>query len=189
MKNELRPRPAVRPSGQHDQSGATLLEVLIAILILSFGLLGMLGLIINSYKLTSSSNFRTVAAQQAYSMADTLRSNVLILAKFQNPAASADANCLSATGCDKDAVFGNDVAMWSNRLASMLPQGRGTVCSDATPEDGDPSDPNWGCDPVAANPTGPFVVKVCWIEGQNWEVAADEDGNRTTTWDCVRTNL
>lgn len=169
------------------QSGATLLEVLIAILILSFGLLGMLGLIINSLKLTSSSNFRTIAAQQAYSMADTLRSNVLILAKFQTPAASATANCLTEAGCDKDQMYGNDVAMWANRLGSMLPQGRGTICSDATPDDGDPGD--WKCDAVAVNPAGPFVVKVCWVEGQSWQVTTAADGTKTASWECVRTNL
>ncbi len=168
------------------QSGATLLEVLIAILILSFGLLGMLGLITNSLKLTSSSNYRTIAAQQAYSMADTLRSNVLILAKFQNPTGASTTNCLKQAGCDTNAMYANDVQMWSARLAAMLPQGRGTVCSDATPNDGDPGD--WACDAVAANPAGPFVVKVCWVEGQIWQVSTNEDGDKVATWDCVRTN-
>lgn len=169
------------------QSGATLLEVLIAILVLSFGLLGMLGLIINSLKLTSSSNYRTIAAQQAYSMADTLRSNVLILAKFQTPSGSTTVNCLNTTGCGRDQMYVTDYALWSARLASMLPAGSGTVCSDATPNDGDPGD--WKCDAVAANPTGPFVVKVCWIEGQSWQVTTAPNGTKTSTWECIRTHL
>jgi type IV pilus assembly protein PilV len=186
-------QPAARPStyiDQRKQSGATLLEVMIAILILSFGLLGMIGLIINSFKLTSSSNFRTVAAQQAYSIADTVRSDILLLAKFQDPSGTALADCLKEAGCTKDDMHLHEVAMWSARLASMLPQGRGTICSDATPNDGDPG--NWECDaPVAAPgvPSGPFVVKVCWVEGQNWQISTDVDGNKTATWDCVRTNL
>ena len=169
------------------QSGVSLLEVLIAILILSFGLLGMLGLIINSLKLTSSSNYRTIAAQQAYSMADTLRSNVLLLAKFQNPTGAAKPTCLTTAGCTKEEMYVTEVAMWSARLAAMLPAGSGAVCSDATPTDGDPSD--WKCDAAAVNPTGPFVVKVCWIEGQTWQVTTAADGAKTSTWECVRTNL
>lgn len=169
------------------QSGVSLLEVLIAILILSFGLLGMLGLIINSLKLTSSSNYRTIAAQQAYSMADTLRSNVLILAKFQNPTGPAEANCLKTAGCTQNQMYVTDFSMWTARLATMLPAGSGTVCSDATPADGDPGD--WKCDAAAVNPTGPFVVKVCWIEGQTWQVTIAADDTRTSTWECVRTNL
>ena len=174
-------------AGRSRQTGVSLLEVLIAILILSFGMLGMLGLIINSYKLTSSSNYRTIAAQQAYSMADTLRSNVLILAKFQNPSGSTTANCLKSAGCTSDEMYVTDFAMWSARLASMLPAGAGTVCSDATPNDGVPG--AWACDAVAANPTGPFVVKVCWIEGQSWQVTTANDGTKTSDWECVRTNL
>lgn len=176
------------PAGSKSrQSGATLLEVLIAILVLSFGMLGMLGLIINSLKMTTSSNYRTIAAQQAYSMADTLRSNVLILAKFQTPSGSTTANCLTSAGCNRDEMYITDYALWSTRLASMLPAGRGTVCSDATPNDGDPGD--WKCDAAAANPTGPFVVKVCWIEGQSWQVTTAANGTKTSTWECVRTNL
>lgn len=173
--------------GRSSQTGATLLEVLIAILVLSFGLLGMLGLIINSYKMTSSSNFRTIAAQQAYSIADTLRGNILLLAKFQDPSEASNSGCFLLTGCEKDDVYGNDVAMWHSRLASMLPLGRGTICSDATPTDGDPGD--WACDPVTAIPTGPFVVKVCWVEGQPYQTTVAGDGSKTATWECVRTNL
>ena len=44
-------------------------------------------------------------------------------------------------------------------------------------------------DAVAANPTGPFVVKVCWIEGQSWQVTTANDGTKTSDWECVRTNL
>lgn len=173
--------------GRSKQRGVTLLEVLIAILILSFGMLGMLGLIINSLKLTSSSNYRTIAAQQAYSMADTLRANVLILAKFQTPSGPTVGNCLNSVGCTQDQMYVTDFSMWTARLAAMLPSGSGTVCSDATPNDGVPG--NWQCDAVAANPTGPFVVKVCWIEGQAWQVTTAADGTRTSTWECVRTNL
>lgn len=179
--------PCLNAGYRSRQSGVSLLEVLIAILILSFGMLGMLGLIINSLKLTSSSNYRTIAAQQAYSMADTLRSNVLILAKFQSPSGAAVANCLEAAGCTQDQMYVTDFSMWTTRLAAMLPAGSGTVCSDATPSDGDPG--NWQCDAVALNPTGPFVVKVCWIEGQSWQVTTAADGTKSSTWECVRTHL
>ena len=169
------------------QSGVSLLEVLIAILILSFGMLGMLGLIINSLKLTSSSNYRTIAVQQSYSIAETVRDKANLFAKVQNPGGSANAKCFEATGCSLDEMYATEFAMWTSRLAAVLPAGSGTVCSDATPTDGDPS--NWQCDPFAVNPAGPFVVKVCWIEGQTWQVTTAVDGSKTSTWECVRTRL
>jgi type IV pilus assembly protein PilV len=67
---------SIRHSRHH---GFTLVETLVAILILAVGLFGMLGIVVNSVKLSSSSNFRSVAAQQAYSMAESLRANPLTL--------------------------------------------------------------------------------------------------------------
>lgn len=185
MKTTLSPN-----AGRSRQSGVSLLEVLIAILILSFGLLGMLGLIINSYKLTSSSNYRTIAVQQSYSIAETVRDKGNLFAKIQNPGSPAEDDCFKASGCNQDQMYATDFALWTSRLAAVLPAGSGTVCSDATPTDGDPGD--WMCDaPVAppAVPTGPFVAKVCWIEGQTWQVTTAADGSKTSTWECVRTRL
>ena len=111
-------------------------------------------------------------------MADTLaQQRALILAKFQNPSGPATANCLNDSrmhpGSDvRHRLF--DVVGTSRRPCCR--SGSGTVCSDATPNDGDPG--NWQCDAVAANPTGPFVVKVCWVEGQTWQVTIAADGTR-----------
>lgn len=174
-------------AGRARQRGVSLLEVLIAILILSFGMLGMLGLIINSLKLTSSSNYRTIASQQAYSIAETVRDKGYLFAKVQNPGGSVEAKCFEAAGCNQDEMFTTDFAIWSARLSTVLPAGSGTVCSDATPDDGDPG--NWQCDKLAPLPTGPFVVKVCWIEGQSWQVTTAVDGTKSSTWECVRTRL
>lgn len=174
-------------AGRRRQSGVSLLEVLIAILILSFGLLGMLGLIINGLKLTSSSNYRTIAVQQSYSIAEIVRDKGNLFAKVQNPGSPVEADCFKASGCDQNQMYATDFALWTSRLAAVLPAGSGTVCSDATPTDGDPGD--WKCDGPAAVPTGPFVAKVCWIEGQTWQVTTAGDGSKTSTWECVRTRL
>ena len=52
------------PALRSPQHGVTMLEVLIAIVVLSFGMLGLLGLLTNGLKMTSSSQYRTIAAQQ-----------------------------------------------------------------------------------------------------------------------------
>ena len=157
-----------------------MVEVMVAILVLSLGMLGMLSIILNSLKLTSSSNYRTVAASQAYAMADSLRASVPALDKYEDPDATADSNCVGANapGCtDAKKMVDTEMAMWIGRLAAMLPSGGGTVCRDdaGTPNDGDPTD--WAC-----SGTGPFVIKVCWNESR---VA----GAQTGDWQCVRTNL
>lgn len=162
------------------QRGVTMLEVLIAILVLSFGLLGMLGIILNSLKLTSSSNYRTIAAMEAYALADGLRASVPQLQTYLSADAAADASCIgaTATGCAENKIVETEIELWTERLAASLPAGTGALCRDSdAANDGNPD--NWRC----SNGTGdPYVIKVCWDESR---VAGAQTGN----WQCVRTNI
>jgi type IV pilus assembly protein PilV len=90
------------------ERGFTLLEILVAIVILGMGLLGMLGVILNSLKLSSSSSYRVVAEQQAYSMAEVLRANTSMLG-FSSPAAPTGNAyaCFGTTGCSAADYLGS----------------------------------------------------------------------------------
>lgn len=149
-----------------------MLEVLIAIVVLSFGLLGMLGLIVNGLKMTSTSNYRSIAAAQFSAMAETLNANPEALAIYTTPASSAiTANCLKAAGCDSQKLAATEYGLWQQRLASALPDGNGIVCRDSTPGDGPTaaSPANWDCDG-----NGRAVVKICWNESRvsnTWSTA------------------
>jgi type IV pilus assembly protein PilV len=66
------------------QSGVTLIENMVALLILSFGLLGMAGLQVYTLRGESSSSYRMLAIRQAADMADRIRANVE--AVYSNPA-------------------------------------------------------------------------------------------------------
>lgn len=142
------------------QQGVTLLETLIAILVLSFGMLGMLGVIINSLKLTTSSNYRTIAAQYAYSMADIVRGTPALLASYAAPTAANKPNCFSTnlTGCPKADLVNMQLDLWQKNLAQSLPSGAGIVCRDSTPSNGG-NQTDWKCDGAGA-----YIVKVCWDE-------------------------
>lgn len=54
-----------------------MLEVLIAVVILSFGLLGMAGLQISSLRVNQSAHMRTQAVSQAYNIVDQVRSDAV----------------------------------------------------------------------------------------------------------------
>ena len=141
------------------QQGVTLLETLIAILVLSFGMLGMLGVIINSLKLTTSSNYRTIAAQYAYSMADIVRGTPALLASYAAPTVNNKSeNCLKSTGCSSAQLVSTQLDLWQRNLAQSLPSGVGTVCRDSTPSNGG-NLTDWKCDGAGA-----YIVKVCWDE-------------------------
>lgn len=162
------------------QHGVTMLEVLIAIVVLSFGLLGLLGLLTNGLKMTSSSQYRTIAAQQLTAMADMINANPEIVAKYAPPSGAADSNrCFSASGCTTtiattttttgtppvlttitnitSALPATDYLLWQRDLANKLPSGVGIVCLDSTPADGIST--NFACD-NSGRPT----IKICWNE-------------------------
>ena len=60
----------------NNQKGFTMLEVLIAIIIFSFGLLGLAGLQLVSLANNLSANSRSTATALAYDMADRMRANM-----------------------------------------------------------------------------------------------------------------
>lgn len=153
----------MKTTHQIKSSGFSLIETMIAIVVLSSGLFGLLGLIINSLKLSSTSNYRTLAAQQAYIMADSLRGMpaALIpdtngLAGFSSPTPAPTASCLLAAGCGRTQFVNNAVSLWQQQLLSTLPQGFGKICQHSTPP---VAPPTFTCDG-----SGPFIVTVCWDE-------------------------
>lgn len=112
--------------------GFTLLEVMVAMVIFSIGLLGLAGLMSQSLSYNSSSQFRTQATFLAYDMLDRMRNNrnqasdptlSYNIAWVANPAA---ANCYN-TVCSPTALANSDKTQWKNALANLLPDGDGQV--------------------------------------------------------------
>lgn len=143
------------------QEGATMLEVLIAIVVFSFGMLGMLGLVVSSLKISSTSNFRSVASEQLAAMADALNANPVMINDYLSVASSptATASCFAAGGCTTAQLAETEYKLWLDRVAELLPSGAARLCRDSTPSDGDST--NWACDG-----SGRPVVKICWNESR-----------------------
>ena len=112
--------------------GFTLLEVLIAIVVLSFGLMGLAGIQAVGVRNTHSANLRTLAVQQAYDMADRMRANAAGLAAGSYDAItatiSADPGCISS-GCSPALLAQYDQFVWNTNNKAMLPTGKGTVAA------------------------------------------------------------
>jgi len=66
----------MRPDHRGRQSGMTLIEVLISVLILGIGLLGAAAIQLNALKYTDSSTMTSQASFIAYDMMDRIRANV-----------------------------------------------------------------------------------------------------------------
>lgn len=132
---------------KHNNLGFTLIEVLIAMLVLATGLLGLAGLQARGLSNTQSAYNRSQATQLAYDMADRMRANPLAAANyvttFMEPsAATVKSDCLTTTGCSAANMAENDLYEWncavaggceSNDppIAAVLPGGSAGITVDA----------------------------------------------------------
>lgn len=105
---------------RHSLSGFTLLEVLVAILVLSIGLLGLAGLMASSLKNSHSAYQRSQATWLAYDALDRMRANrAVALAGGYNLALGA-----SPGGSGLAAA---DLSEWDTALTNTLPAGDGSI--------------------------------------------------------------
>lgn len=111
-------------SAIHKQGGMTLIEVLIAVVILAIGLLGLAGLQNTGLKSNYSAYYRTQASWLAYDMADRMRANRKAAASgsYNFDFGSMDGDC-PATSSSVDAA--GDKAQWLHQLCTLL-GGHGT---------------------------------------------------------------
>jgi type IV pilus assembly protein PilV len=108
------------------QQGFSLLEVLITMLIVSFGLLGIAGLIVVSLKNNQGSYARGQASLLVNDMVDRMRANRGAAEKSPSPYNLA----LTATPAGTT-VAATDLAEWRAALAASIPSGTGSVAVDA----------------------------------------------------------
>lgn len=149
------------------QSGFTLIEVLVASLILAIGLIGVAGLQAMSLKNNQSAFMRSQATALAYDLADRMRANVNgANAGFYNPAAAGlNDDCISANGCSGSEMALHDLAEWNETIDAYLPMGEGFVCRDSTPNDGSSA-----ADPACDGVGNQFSVKVWWDDNFDGEI-------------------
>lgn len=114
------------------QQGSSLLEVLITILILSFGLLGIAALTTSSLQAVKVSQFQSVAMQLANEYADRMRGNArgVISNNYNMSDAYAEASskvtvptCATTEACTPAELAAIDKAEWMNNLRRRLPSG------------------------------------------------------------------
>lgn len=150
-------------------AGFTLLEVLISVVVIGFGLLGIAGLQAVALKNNMSASVRMTASSLAADMADRIRSNYLGVANGDyNKSNVADygtavAGCRTVSGCTPTELATNDLYEWAQRVARTLPNGTAIVCVDSTPNDG-VSAANPQCDNLGTNL---YVVKLWWIDDRS----------------------
>jgi len=112
------------------QNGFTMLEVLVAIVVLAFGLLGLAGLQADGLRNNTSAYLRSQATLMAYDMMDRMRANMhgVESGDYNNLMGTTptDPSCIT-TGCSVAQMAQHDAYEWSQQLAEILPSGQGRV--------------------------------------------------------------
>ncbi len=155
------------------QSGFTLLEVLITVIILSVGLLGLAGLQVISLRDNHSAYLRSQALIQSYDIVDRMRANDSQISNYSltdgsyafSAIGAKHQNCDQVAGCTKADKAAHDLFQWNQANRRMLPSAIGIVCRDGSMEDGNydmaADIVTTGCTNAAADP---LVVKIWWVD-------------------------
>ena len=113
------------------QAAFTLFEVLIAMLILSIGLLGLAGLQAAGMRNNNDAYMRSQASVLAYDMADRIRANRAADYIAPLPNGTEVTGCLSSPGCSPGNMARHDIFEWQTAIGASLPLGAGTIALNA----------------------------------------------------------
>ncbi|WP_297528582.1 type IV pilus modification protein PilV [Thiohalobacter sp.] len=162
MPNDLR-------THSPQQCGFTLIEVMIAVLVLSIGLLGLAGLQVTALRNNQTAFLRSQAAILSSDIIERMRANQAGVAAgaYDKAAGAARAACKTTAGCSAADMAANDVYEWRQLVRQYLPTpnsttlGEAIVCIDSTPGDGTGVG-NHQCDGALTNGVAIYAVKIWW---------------------------
>ena len=121
IRTQLRRAPKVRaahPRHAH-QNGFVLMDVLISVLLFSFGVLGLIGLQAAMTRAQTEAKVRADASYLAQELIGQIWSDINQIGDY------SESGCAHSTPCQE----------WKDRVSAALPKGEGTVASDATTGD------------------------------------------------------
>lgn len=159
--------------GHPAQQGFSLLEVLISVIILSFGLLGMVGLQAAALQANRDARLQSSALGLARELAEMMRGNKDIalltsgnpyLGDFSSPLTARNPSyCLNVapetTRCASTTAIANaQMTEWLARVDTELPGARVKVCVDSQPFVN--GMPTWACTTTGTGVT--TVIKIGW---------------------------
>jgi type IV pilus assembly protein PilV len=107
----------LRPPSNERVAGFSMVEVLVALVVLSVGMLGMAALYVVTLQSGTSAIFRMQAVSLASDLADRIRANPAG-ANFTGAGTSTD--CLTVA-CNAADMAANDVYVWKQQIAGVLP--------------------------------------------------------------------
>ena len=166
--------------------GFTLIEILVAVLVLALGLIGLAALQATGIKNVQTAYNRSQAIHLAQDMADRIRANTSAAAVYADvdnngpdvgqsplPGGTNVSACLSS--CTVQQLAQNDVYHWKQAIDSALPSGCGSIARG----NGSASAISNGCGgQIPANVMGltsnTYIITINWDEDGDGQVGASD---------------
>jgi type IV pilus assembly protein PilV len=110
------------PAPTRKSRGFTLVEVLVALVVMAVGLLGIAALYVEGLRAGRTASYRAAAVTLAGDMADRIRANRD--GAYAGTGPGADNGCVNGGGdCSANELAADDWLRWRGDLAARLPQG------------------------------------------------------------------
>jgi type IV pilus assembly protein PilV len=168
-----------KPIANQLARGFSLIEVMVSIVILAFGVISMGGLQLASLRSAQSSTNFSIAATLSRDYSEMMRSNFTVSNNTSTVAGvnpylfdtsvtstytvSPAVDC-KTTVCSAAQMGTLHIADWAERVQAQLPGARAVVCRDSTPRNADGSY-KWACD----NAGTAVSIKIGWIDKRDKE--------------------
>jgi type IV pilus assembly protein PilV len=103
-------------------SGITMVESLVALVVISVGMLGIAGMYLASLQAGRSASLRTQAINLASDMADHIRANQLGRKYYKaNADDKGEQKDCATKSCSTEEVAKNDIYVWKQQISAALP--------------------------------------------------------------------
>ncbi|SRR5579883_2062403 len=138
----------IHPAPMRAARGVSLIEVMVAVLIFSLGLLGLALMQLKGATFTKESGARTMAILEARSLADRMQANLTALSEYVSASSSGTIPAFTACSptCSPTTVADNDVAEWLTQIKANAPA----------------ATTGGGYGKVTANADGSYTITVSW---------------------------
>lgn len=127
------------------QRGATLIEALVSILVLSLGLLGMAGLQLNALSFQKSSWAQHRISELTTDIVEKMQTNTLgskntlynytqtyAISAAATPTSNGCRTSTSTVACTPADIASDDLALWLTKAQQILPGGAGSISGNST---------------------------------------------------------
>ncbi|MBP6777418.1 MAG: type IV pilus modification protein PilV [Piscinibacter sp.] len=187
MTSEAPTRHLTPKQARRLQLGMTMIESLVAIVVLSFGMLGVVGLQAAALQSNKEARYQSSAVRLARELGELLRGNKNVaiealsadnpyLVEFTGTLPSGTSDCFAGACATTLDVASFQIREWLARVDAELPGARVTVCIDDASFDAGGL-PIWDC----SGSGGTVVVKIGWVQATTDHAAVGSSGHGSST--------